>query len=137
VHLLVLPDEPGIAVVEAEGFGNSVLEGFEARSVVVRVKRAAAQGKQADNHAARAACLWRMRSDNFPLVVVFGLGGRYGTKMSSASGALGIFGGKLLFNSRAESGIEGFKFEGHGVWIRSQYRSQVLAKSSCGEKMGE
>lgn len=117
MHLLVLPGEPGIAVVEAKGFGNRVLECLEARSVVVRVKRAAAQGNEANNHAARASCLCRMRSRNFPLVVRFGLGGRYGTKISSELTVSGILLGKLGFNSRAEFGIEGFKFEGHKLWL--------------------
>lgn len=86
VHLLVLPGEAGIAVVEAEAFGDGVLEILEARSIVVRVERSAAQGNEADNQATRAVCLWRMRSGSLPRVVRLGDGGRYGTNSVKQTG---------------------------------------------------
>lgn len=109
--MLILPADSFVAVVNAEADGDGIAEMFAGADVVIIVESAAAQSDEADNHAARASFLWRIRERSDPPSTWLRLGGRYGTKITTAGG---ILLGKLGFDSRAEFGIELVKFEGHG-----------------------
>ena len=106
-----MPAQAFVSVVNAEAGGDGIAEMFAGADVVIIVESAAAQSDEADNQAARASFLWRIRARSDPPSTWLRLGGRYGTKISTAGG---ILLGKLGFDSRAEFGIELVKFEGHG-----------------------